>query len=386
MIDLLLKTLAIAGGAGAVSGVAYNLLCMASGIRFLAKKKLVDCGNHPPASILKPLKGVDPGMYENFRSHCVQDYPDYEIIFGVSDANDAAIPAVSQLIAEFPEREIRLMVCSEHLGANLKVSTLAQMAVQARHDYLLVNDSDIRVGRDYLRNVVASLLDEKNGLVTCLYRGIAAETIGSKLEAAGIATDFCPGVLAAKSLEKDLRFGLGSTLAFRRADLNAIGGFQSFVDYLADDYELGKRISETGLRVVLSREVVETRLPRYSFSQYLKHQLRWLRTIRIARFWGSLGLIFTFALVWALLAVICSEGAWWSWGLLALACASRAGVVLAVGKIVLRDEWIVRRSWLIPLRDLIAAAVWLASFAGNTVVWRGDSFRLKDGRLVRKVG
>ena len=265
-----------------------------------------------PVSILKPLKGTDPEMYESFRSHCLQDYPEYEIIFGVSDPDDPAIECVKKLQREFPDRRIHLMVCPGILGANVKVSNLAQMLTETRYDRLIVNDSDIRVRPDYLRRVTAPLADLRVGMATCLYRGAASPTMGSRLEALGISTDFCPSVLAARQLEGGIRFGLGSTLAFRRAELEKIGGFASFIDYLADDYELGKRIAGLGLRVDLSDVVVETFLPPYRLREFLAHQLRWARGVRDARPRGYRS-GFTFGLLWALLAVAASRGALWSW-------------------------------------------------------------------------
>ena len=195
----------------------------------------------------------------------------------MSDPRDPAVASVQRLQREFPERAIQLVVSPDKLGTNVKVSNLAQMLPATRYQYLLVNDSDIHVERDYLRRVIAPLLneDQRVGMVTCLYRGIAASTFGSQLESLGISTDFCASVLAACQLERGLRFGLGSTLAFRRADLEKIGGFRSIVDFLADDYELGRRIANLGLRVVLSDVVVETHLPAYDFRGFLAHQLRW---------------------------------------------------------------------------------------------------------------
>ena len=238
-------------------------------------------------------------MYESFRSHCLQDYPEYEIIFGVSDPADPAIELVERLKQEFPQRAIRLVICSRNLGTNTKVSNLAQMLTQAKYENILVNDSDIRVEPDYLRRVIAPLADNEIGLVTCLYRGIASPTLGSRLESIGISTDFAAGVLTARQLEGGIRFGLGSTLAFRRRDLEAIGGFEAFVDYLADDYEIGKRIAQRGLKVKLSEVVVETFLPAYTLRQFLDHQLRWGRAVRDSRRGGYLGLVLTFGLPWA---------------------------------------------------------------------------------------
>ena len=337
----------------------------------------------PPVSILKPLKGIDPEIYESFRSHCLQDYPEYEIIFGVSDPNDPAVASVRKLQLEFPQRAIRLVVCEKSLGTNVKVSNLAQMLPHARHELLIVNDSDIRVEADYLARVTAPLADESVGMVTCLYRGIAEATIASQFESLGISTDFIPGVLVARQLEGRIRFALGSTLAFRRSDLARIGGFESILDFLADDYELGKRIAGLGLKVHLSEAVVETHLPEYTLRGFLSHQLRWARGVRDARAGGYFGLVATFGLMWSLLLLIATQAAPWSWAVLAVVYGLRLAVALTVGKSVLRDKHLLRNLWLLPLRDLIAVGVWIASFAGHTVTWRGDRFQLKNGRLIR---
>ena len=301
----------------------------------------------------------------------------------MSDPDDPAIESVEQLQREFPGRRILCVVCPQILGANVKVSNLAHMLDAASYDHLIVNDSDIRVERDYLRRVIAPLADKSVGMVTCLYRGVPAPTLGSRLEALGISTDFCAGVLAARQLEGGIRFGLGSTLAFRRADLERIGGFQSFVDFLADDYELGRRIAGLGLHVVLSDVVVETHLPAYHLRGFLAHQLRWARGVRDARAGGYIGLVSTYGLMWALLVVIAAHGAPWSWGVFGVTVLLRLAVALSVGKSVLQDAHLVKNLWLLPVRDLVAVAVWIASFAGNTVTWRGDRFELKNGRLTR---
>jgi ceramide glucosyltransferase len=378
----IIEALAVAGTG---SSIAYNLLCLWSASRFLRDRKtgVLPTRTGPPVSILKPLRGTDPEMYESLRSHCLQDYPEYELIFGVSDPNDPAIPLVEQLKTEFPQSAIRLMLCPENLGANTKVSNLAQMARQARHELLIVNDSDIRVGPDYLRRVLAPLADPKLGLVTCLYRGIANSSLGSRLESLGISTDFCAGVLVAQTVENGIRFGLGSTLAFRRRDLQAIGGFEAIADYLADDYQLGSRITVLGLKVKLSEVVVETFLPRYTLSSFVAHQLRWARTVRDSRFWGYLGLGLTFGLPWAALAWILAKGAGWAWALLALAAATRIAAAVMVGRVVLRDRQVLPSLALIPLRDAVALLVWIVSFAGHEVVWRGDHFRLENGKLAK---
>src|ERR1700683_2719888 len=387
MIHSVLRIVQIIAVVGVASSSIYYLLCMWSAWKFLreqeAEEEARPTSALPPISILKPLKGTDPEIYESFRSHCLQDYPEYEIIFGVSDPNDPAVESVKRLQREFPDRRIQLVVSEKILGANVKVSNLAQMLTQAHHGLLIVNDSDIRVEPDYLRCVTAPLSDPRVGMVTCLYRGVAGATLGSRLEALGISTDFCPSVLAARQLEGGIRFGLGSTLAFRRAELEEIGCFSSFVDYLADDYELGKRIAGLGLAIKLSQVVVETYLPAYRWRVFFAHQLRWARGVRDARSGGYAGLIFTFGLPWALVAVTASRGAFWSWCALTFTLWLRNVVGLIVGRGVLRDCRTLKDFWLIPLRDLVAVVVWIASLGGHTVTWRGDRFLLKNGRLTR---
>ena len=386
MIHSIARVLQFVAVAGCLCSSAYYLICLWSVRGFLrgrrANGNVQPAQGLPPVSILKPLKGTDPDIYESFRSHCLQDYPEYEIIFGVSEADDPAVASVQQLQREFPERAIRLVVCSQKLGANVKVSNLEQMLAAARYQHLLVNDSDIRVERDYLRRVIAPLMDEHIGMVTCLYRGVPATTFGSRLEALGISTDFCPGVLVARQLEGGVRFGLGSTLAFRRADLERIGGFRSFVDFLADDYELGRRIAGLGLRVELSDVVVETHLPAYDVAGFLAHQLRWARSVRDARAKGYIGLVSTYGMMWAMLAVIAANGAWWSWLAFGATVLLRFAVAIAVGSAVLDDRRLLENLWLLPVRDLIAVGVWVGSFAGHTVTWRGDRFLLRKGRLI----
>jgi ceramide glucosyltransferase len=337
----------------------------------------------PAVSILKPLKGVDPEIWESFCSHCEQDYPEFQLIFGVSDPADPAIEVVRRLQAKYPNLPIELIVCDRVLGTNIKVSNLAQMLPAARHELLLVNDSDIRVPPDYLRQVIAPLAGASVGLVTCLYRGVASPTLGSRLEALGISTDFVPGVLSAWFLEKGMHFGLGSTLAFRRRDLQAIGGFEALLDYLADDYELGRRIASTGKKVELSVATVTTFLPAYTLREFFRHQLRWSRTIRAARRWGYAGLLFTFGLAWALGTLLVAQGAAWAWILLALTVAARLAVGLVAAVFVLEDRQALHHIFLLLLRDLIAPLIWAAGFMGNRIHWRGDIFDLKDGRLTR---
>jgi ceramide glucosyltransferase len=387
MIHITVRIFQIVAIAGCLSSSVYYLLCLWSVRVYLRERRaagdFVPTQALPPVSILKPLKGTDPEIYDSFRSHCRQDYPEYEIVFGVSDPDDPAVAAVEKLQQEFPERAIRLLVCPNQLGANVKVSNLAQMLQTAGYGHLIVNDSDIRVEPDYLRRVIAPLGEQHVGMVTCLYRGLAEPRLGSRLESLGISTDFCAGVLAARQLEGGLRFGLGSTLAFRRADLERVGGFRAMVDFLADDYELGRRIAGLGLEVVLSGVVVETHLPAYDLRGFLAHQMRWARGVRDSRMGGYVGLACTFGLMWALLNLIAEHAAPWSWAVLAQVALLRLAVALAVGKSALQDRNLLTYVWLLPVRDLIAVGVWVASFFGHTVTWRGDRFELRNGRLIR---
>jgi ceramide glucosyltransferase len=387
-VRTVIETIAAIGTVGSLFFYFLSALSLASFIsdrRKELKQVPLPPTQLPPVSILKPLKGVDPEIWESFCSHCEQEYPEFQLIFGVSDPADPAVEVVRKLQAKYPNLPIELIVCDRVLGANIKVSNLAQMLPAARHELLLVNDSDIRVSSDYLRKVITPLADASVGLVTCLYRGVASPvvrpTLGSRLEALGISTDFVQGVLSARFLERGLHFGLGSTLAFRRRDLEAIGGFEALLDYLADDYELGRRIASTGKRVELSAAIVATFLPAYTLRQFFRHQLRWSRTIRDARRWGYAGLLFTFGLPWALVTLLAARGAEWAWLLLAMTFAVRMAVGFVAAIVVLNDDQFFRYILLLPLRDLIAPFVWAAGFMGNRIHWRGDVFDLKDGRL-----
>jgi ceramide glucosyltransferase len=380
MLHHLLSIGADVAAALAICGIAYYILCIKSAAAFLGDCRQAQPGSFmPPVSIIKPLRGADPEMYEAFRSHCLQEYPEYELIFGVAEENDPAIALVERLQREFPQRSIRLIMCPRVLGANLKVSNLVQMLPAARFEFLVVNDSDIRVPADYLRRVMAPFATPQTGLVTALYRGAATGML-SRMEAIGISTDFAAGVLAARELE-GIRFGLGSTLAFPRRVLDDMGGFEPVLDYLADDYEIGARIAAQGHPVMLSEVVVDTYLPDYSLGEYWNHQLRWARTLRHARKWGYLGMGTTFGVPWALLAVALAHGATWSWVLAAVALVLRGIMAFMVGTKVLRDPLVVPNLWLLPLRDLLGLLFWGASFTGRTIDWRGDQFTLKHGQL-----
>jgi ceramide glucosyltransferase len=377
------------------AGIGYYLVALWSARSFvhsLRRKRPVWI---PAVSILKPVRGLDHEMYSAFASHCRQDYAgEYEILFGVSSRSDPALAAVRQLQDEFPDHAIRIIECPELLGANGKVSNLVQMLRHARYPYILINDSDIVVSPHYLTNIMAGFAPSPGhprpiGMVTAPYRGRAHgrpgkdPTVGSRMEALGISTDFIPGVLTARRIEGGIHFGLGSTLAVSREALDRIGGLAPLVDYLADDYQLGARIAAAGFDIELSAEVVETWVPPYGLSGFVEHQLRWARSTRDSRRWGYVGLLFTFGLPWTFLNLIASGLSLESIALFVLAVLVRVALALVVGVGILGDMQVIRDLLLLLPRDLIALFLWAWSFADDTVTWRGERFHVKRGKLIR---
>ena len=360
-----------------VAGIAallYQLIAIIAAVRhMLVREPKAEAS--PAVSILKPVRGLDPHFYEAIRSHAVQDYPEFEILFGVTDPEDLAIAEIERLAREFPKVPIRL-VPSFRQAPNGKVGVLCDLAAEARHPILLVNDSDMRVPPDYLQRVATPLDDAENGLVTCLYRA-HADSWPSAWEALGIAIDFMPSVLVAP-LVGVREFGLGSTLAFRAEDLAEIGGFASIADYLADDYQLARRITSLGTDAVMSKVVVETNLGDNSWAGVWRHQVRWARTIRVSRGDGYAGLPVTHAGLWALIAAV--AGVWW---LAAALAGARIIMALAGGVGVLGSRQALFGFALAPLWDLWAFAVWAAGLFGKTVEWRGKRLRLdRTGRIL----
>jgi len=374
-----------------VAGLAYLLLALLGTRDFARYWMRRPKGNNfaPDVSILKPVKGVDPRMYAGLVSHCGQQYAGrFEILFGVSSMDDPAVSEIERLQAEFPECPIRIVECRERLGTSGKVSNLVQMLREARYEYVLINDSDICVSPLYLGRVMGCFADASVGMVTAPYIGKTAEsggdrTLWSRLEALGISTDFLPGVLTARKLEGGIRFGLGSTLATSKTALAKAGGLGPLTEYLADDYEMGARIAAVGYRVELCSEVVETTVPAYGFRGFCDHQLRWARSTRDSRKLGYIGLGITFALPWAVFTCIASGFALWSFSLLSVVVLARVAVALSVGVGILQDDQVLRDLWLLPLRDFFGLWFWAWSFAGDTVVWRGERFRLRDGRITQ---
>ena len=376
-----------------VAGMAYMVLALLGARSFVASIRRTRQAEEfaPPVSILKPLKGVDPRMYAGLASHCRQVYAaPFELVFGVHLLDDPAVAEVERLRDEFPDVAIKLVECTQRLGTSGKVSNLVQMLPHASYEHVVINDSDIFVSPAYLTGVMRCFREEAGkkpaGMVTAPYLGRTGvggrgTTVWARLEALGISTDFMAGVLTARMLEGGIRFGLGSTLAMTRTALAAAGGLDPLVEYLADDYEMGKRISEAGFRVELCGEVVETTVPGYGLGGFWDHQMRWARSTRDSRKAGYVGLGLTYCVPWALLTVVASGGALWSFTLLTMALLARVSVALTVGVGLLRDEQVLRDLWLFPVRDLFGLLVWLWSFAGDTVVWRGETFHLRDGRI-----
>lgn len=340
----------------------------------------------PPVSILKPIRGLDRETYENYASFCRQDYPEFEILFCVTDASDPAIPVIRQVMHDFsggeaPRRSIRLLTGSEPVGASDKVNKLCRMVREARHDIVLVSDSDVRVEPGFLRAVVAPFRDPQVGGVTCLYRGLTDGSFAADLEALGNTTDFAPGVLVA-GLGGSLNFMLGAVMATTKKHLAEIGGFESLADFFCDDYELGNRIAARGGRVELSRFPVDIVYPRETLRDAFRHQLRWNLSIRYSRPAGHFGLIFAQGLPWALLAAALAPSWAVAAGYLAGYALLRAAVASVTGVRGMRDNLARSRMWMLPLRDAFAFVVWLASFFPQRIHWRDREFYVRAKRLV----
>ena len=361
--------------APALAAAAYNGLALVGAARWVRRRPPEPAPVYPPPiSILKPVHGLDPRFYEAIVSHASQNYPEFEILFGVTGPNDETLAAIRRLRAEFPWVAISVRVVQTD-APNQKVGVLAELARHARYPILLVNDSDIVVEQGYLHAVSAPLSDPKVGLVTCLYRA-DARSWASRAEAIGIATEFAPSVLVARLLGVS-EFALGSTMVFRAEALSRIGGFDAIATFLADDYQLGRRISELGYRIEFSPVVVATDLGAGSWRETWKHQLRWSRTIRVSRPSGYYGYVVTHATLWALAAV--AAGQYWA-AALALSMRMAAGMVIGGG--ILRDRKVLTHAWMIPLRDLFGVAVWLCGAFGRRVYWRDQTLELRsDGRI-----
>ena len=373
-----------------LAGLLYTLLALWSARAFVLdlQARRQRPAFAPDVTLLKPVKGVDERMYAALSSHCQQIYTGrVQMLFGVGSLDDDAVREVERLRLEFPALDIQLVECPQRLGSSGKVSSLVQLLPLARYSFVVVNDSDIVVSPEYLDRIMAGFADPSVGMVTAPYIGRALGRFGrpprlwARLESLGISTEFMPGVLTARLLERGLHFGLGSTLAMRREALDRSGGFAPLLESLADDYQLGARIAAAGYRVELSSEIVETTVPAYSWRAFALHQLRWARSTRDSRRLGYFGLGLTYSVPCALATVLASCLALWSLTLLSIVLLARIALALTVGVGILRDPQVLRDLSLVPLRDCWGLFLWLWSYAGDTVVWRGERFRLRQGRL-----
>lgn len=334
----------------------------------------------PPLSVLKPVRGLDREAYENYASFCRQDYPEYEILFAVSEGDDPAIPVIERVIRDHPERPLRLLISAPQLGMNSKVNKLCRLVEEARYDLLAISDSDVQVEPDYLGRVAAPFRDPQVGAVTALFRGNVSGDILSHLDAMGAAEDFS-GTLIARQFE-GMTFTLGSTMATTRERLTEIGGFEALANHHADDFELGKRIAARGYRVELLRQPVWMVFPKQSLGELLRHEMRWMIGLRNIRPRGHLGMIFTHGFPWALAAAAVANSWWLAALFLAAYLTLRLSMAWTINVWGLKDPVVRRNLWLIPLRDALTFLVWLASFASNRIQWRGLEFKIEKGILV----
>jgi ceramide glucosyltransferase len=367
------------------AGTLYNLFAALCVMRFFSRKekKPPAAAAYPPVSILKPLKGRDFELKENLQSFCQQDYPEYEVLLGMAGAVDGAAPIAREIAALYPGKARYILTGTDHHGANSKVTNLAGLSGHARYGLLAVSDSDMRVGRDYLKRIVSEYLHEKGtGLVTSLYKISQPASAGSVFESLTIAADFIPSVLVAEKLEGGLTFGLGASMLLSREHLRETGGFEALKDYLGDDYQLGNRIAMKGHGVVLSGCVVEDMNTEMGFGNYITHQLRWSRTYRASRPRGYLGYGITHALFWSLLllalfpsaaALLVAAAAY---GVrLALACRMRTILSLQIRPLFL----------FVPAMDIMAFFIWVWSFLGKKVSWRGSRYSIEKGGKIKEI-
>jgi ceramide glucosyltransferase len=365
----------------ALAPLAYYLVAAVAAVRFFTRERAKQLPDFAPTvSVLKPVHGVDFATYENFASFCRQDYPAYEILFCVNELSDPAVAIIRKVMADFPERPIRILSGAAQIGSNRKINNMVLLAREARHEILVQSDGDVRVGPNYLREVVSPFRDPAVGVVSCLYRGIAQNNMWAQLEAVGAASDFMAGALVA-AWKEGVTFALGASVTTTKSWPAKIGGYESLANLLADDYEIGNRAHKAGAKVLLSREPVWTMYPAQTARGFWEHQVRWARTIRLVRPASFLGLLFTHGLPLALLAAAVAPAAWISAAYLLAYLILRLGMAWLVGVWGLQDAVLQRKLWLVPLRDLLHFAVWLAAFTSNRIKWGGLEFELRDGQM-----
>jgi ceramide glucosyltransferase len=345
-------------------------------------------GGQPAVTILKPLCGTEPGLYEHLRSFCTQDYPSYQVVFGVRERNDPSLAVVDRLFQEFPDLALDVVVDGRQFGSNYKNSNLMNMLEAARHDVLVIADSDAMVEPDYLGIVTAPLRTPAVGLVTCIYRGVPTDTVWSRLGAMYINEWFMPSVLLAW-LFGHTGYASGQTLCFRRDTLAAIGGLKDIADHLADDYRLGELIRRLGLRIVVSRYEIAAQHHEVTMKSMIEHQLRWMQTLRLLRPASFRFIFLTFSQPLALAGAVLVElarfnhPAGWAWGLLAFTLAAQ--IALHVGHRVRQRTSILADLPLIPARDVLLCWIWWRSLFTSRIKWRGSEFELQARGLMRRV-
>jgi len=361
----------------AAGALAYCVLVLLA-VRSYLRQPRPELSRPVPISVLRPLAGADEGLEENLRCYFRQDYSEFEILAAVRTADDPARAVFERVRAEFPHIPAQLIVTGEPPYPNAKVFSLALMLAAARHDLIVMADSDTRVGPGMLRGLAAEFEDPALGVATCPYRAVPGPSFWSRLEALGMNTDFLAGLLAARLIE-GVRFAVGPTIAARRQALEAIGGMEQLREYLAEDFVLGRRVADSGWRVILSRNLIEHHIGSHTPRENFRHRLRWMRSTRRSRRWGYLGQIFTYPLPLALLvATFCPR----AWPLAVATALARAAAAWAVGRGILRDPLLARFWYLLPLEDLLSFLFWIAGFFGNTITWRGRRYYLdRDGRF-----
>jgi ceramide glucosyltransferase len=366
----------------AVAPLVYYMVAIVACVRFFhreRRKVLPDF--RLPVSLLKPVHGVDFGSYENFASFCRQNYGQYEILFCVNDLCDPAVPVIQKVIADFPQVPIRVLSGADAVGTNRKVNNLALLAREARHEILVQTDADVRVGPDFLRELAAPFANREVGVVSCFYRGIVEPNLGAEIEAIGAVTDLLPGAMVA-DWKEGVTFALGAAVGTTKTWLAKIGGYQALADFLADDYEIGNRVYQAGAQVLLSREPVWTMYPARTWRGFWEHQVRWARTTRMVRPVSYLGMVVTQGLAWAVAAAFVAPSAVIAAAYLLAYLMLRLGLAWTAGVWGLGDELAKRKLWLVPIRDAVHFAVWIAAFTSNRVHWSGTHYKICDGRMI----
>ncbi|HXW69555.1 MAG TPA: bacteriohopanetetrol glucosamine biosynthesis glycosyltransferase HpnI [Dissulfurispiraceae bacterium] len=366
-----------------LSSCIYSLFALFCVIEFFRPEKR-DIKDIPasPISILKPLSGKDPELYENIQSFCSQNYPEYEVLLGVTDRNDDALAVAGKIQGR---SSVRIAVSERRLGTNRKVSNLNGLVEAARYPLLAVSDSDMRVDGHYLKHIAGEYFSGKNtGLVTSFYKISNPESAGAVFESLTIALDLIPSVLVARRLE-GVTFGLGASMLFSREALNAIGGLEAIADYLADDYQIGNRIWRKGYKIILSRYVLEDKAGAMSIAGHLKHQIRWARTYRACRPKGFIGYGITYVFPISCLLFILHGPDILSVTALCAAVGLRLCLALVVCKKVICSKKWLRWLILLPVKDMLGFGIWIWSLLGSKVVWRGSRYLILKGGKIRKM-